>query len=585
MSSKSTRLNLPYIQENQAQKYITHNEGMRILDSLTQLYVLSRTLSAPPSAPQAGDRYIVAQNATGAWTGHENSIADWDVNGWLFYPPQHGWLAWDRAQDALIAWDDSAWVLAAPPPNYQNIASLGIHTTADNYNRLSLSAPASLFNHDSNGSHQLKINKSATNKTASLLLQTGFSGRAEIGLTGSDDLALKTSADGSNFATALLIENASGQVSFPSGTQGLAPAAFGDGALLTADYDAAKKGNLFANGTLVLGQGYNYPKEFTFDGTLSPYLHGSVFHAGYSGDMVQSAEFIPVDPNLLYRLSCYIRQEDVSGDWSAYTHGNRHQQYIGLACFDADKKHIKPLSHMRYKTGGTDSLTTLAAPLTPGESVIYLSDSSGWNTRDSNADVRGFVIYGYRNGRGQRYDNYSRLYKTDAFEVSNIDNANNSVALNAPLSSDFGNPDGANGTWPIGTKIANTATADIQYKPCLLDASILEATDIWYHAAGYIGGIDGSGQNEITNFPPGTAFVKFCWQPNFSNRSGGMGDFPDTGSQKVHYAGAHLWLEHFGLLEKNSNGAVDIKVPQANKASNAIVLTDTLRTVKRIKGD
>ena len=35
--------------------------------------------------------------------------------------------------------------------------------------------------------------------TASLLFQTGFSGRAEIGLTGTDELTLKASPDGSSW--------------------------------------------------------------------------------------------------------------------------------------------------------------------------------------------------------------------------------------------------------------------------------------------------------------------------------------------------------------------------------------------------
>lgn len=58
---------------------------------------------------------------------------------------------------------------------------------ADATHRLSLNAPASLFNHAGAG-HQIKVNKNAATDTASLLFETGFSGRAEMGLTGSDDL-------------------------------------------------------------------------------------------------------------------------------------------------------------------------------------------------------------------------------------------------------------------------------------------------------------------------------------------------------------------------------------------------------------
>ena len=67
MSTVSPNLSLPYIQQNQAQKHVTHNEGMRLLDGVVQLSVLSRAQTAPPANPAAGDRYILpaAQPALG----------------------------------------------------------------------------------------------------------------------------------------------------------------------------------------------------------------------------------------------------------------------------------------------------------------------------------------------------------------------------------------------------------------------------------------------------------------------------------------------------------------------------------------
>ena len=51
----------------------------------------------------------------------------------------------------------------------------------------------------------------------SLLMQSGWSGRAEIGLVGSDDLGFRVSADGSVWKDALIADRASGAVSFPQG--------------------------------------------------------------------------------------------------------------------------------------------------------------------------------------------------------------------------------------------------------------------------------------------------------------------------------------------------------------------------------
>lgn len=94
--------------------------------------------------------------------------------------------------------------------------------TADATNRFSINAPASLFNHAGAG-HQVKVNKAAATDTVSFLFQTGFSGRAEVGLTGSDDFQIKVSPDGSTWNPALIIEAATGRTT----VNGLALAAVG----------------------------------------------------------------------------------------------------------------------------------------------------------------------------------------------------------------------------------------------------------------------------------------------------------------------------------------------------------------------
>ena len=94
---------------------------------------------------------------------------------------------------------------------------VGINTTADTTNRLSLNAPASLFNHDGTD-HQLKINKNAAANNSSVLFQTGFSGRAELGLTGDDDFHMKVSPDGTTFHEGIVIDKDTGACTFPNTT-------------------------------------------------------------------------------------------------------------------------------------------------------------------------------------------------------------------------------------------------------------------------------------------------------------------------------------------------------------------------------
>jgi hypothetical protein len=57
--------------------------------------------------------------------------------------------------------------------------------------------------------------------TASLLFQTGWSGRAEMGTAGTDDFSIKVSSDGSSWHTALEIDRSDGRIRFPKGSPDL----------------------------------------------------------------------------------------------------------------------------------------------------------------------------------------------------------------------------------------------------------------------------------------------------------------------------------------------------------------------------
>ncbi|HAE29331.1 MULTISPECIES: DUF2793 domain-containing protein [Hyphomonas] len=77
----SPRLAMPYLLPNQAQKHVTHNEALRRLDTMVQLSVANRDLTAPPASPGEGECWLVAAGATGDWAGHETEIAAWQDGG------------------------------------------------------------------------------------------------------------------------------------------------------------------------------------------------------------------------------------------------------------------------------------------------------------------------------------------------------------------------------------------------------------------------------------------------------------------------------------------------------------------------
>ena len=110
--NESTLLALPYILPSQAQKHVTHNEALRILDAIIHLSALDRGLTSPPVNPQNGDRYIVGQPATDLWAGHENEIAAYQDDAWIFYPPRAGWLAWVQDENQFYTFNGSNWIAA-----------------------------------------------------------------------------------------------------------------------------------------------------------------------------------------------------------------------------------------------------------------------------------------------------------------------------------------------------------------------------------------------------------------------------------------------------------------------------------------
>ncbi len=223
----TANLGLPCIEAGQAQKHVTHNEALRRLDTLVQLAVLDRDLNAPPASPGEGERWLVkaSPSPTGAWAGHGNQIAAWQDGAWQFSLPATGWLAYVVDESALLAWDGDSWENALDVvgtlSELQNLALLGIGTTADTTNPFAAKLNNALWvaktvAEGGDGDLRYKMSKESAAKTLSLLLQDNFSGRAELGLIGDDDLQVKVSPDGSAWIFALRVAKDTGLVTLPA---------------------------------------------------------------------------------------------------------------------------------------------------------------------------------------------------------------------------------------------------------------------------------------------------------------------------------------------------------------------------------
>lgn len=215
-ASTSPRLGLAYLAAAQAQKHVTLNEALRRLDAIVQVAVASMSVAAEPAAPAEGDAYILPPGAAGtAWSAMASgSLATFQDGAFVEIRPWPGFLAYVADEGRLYLHDGAAWAPAAPAPD--SAAYFGINTAADATNRLAVKSDAVLLSHDDvtpgSGDIRAVLNKSAAGRTASALFQSGFSGRAEIGLAGDDDFRLKVSADGASWTDALAVHAATGRM-------------------------------------------------------------------------------------------------------------------------------------------------------------------------------------------------------------------------------------------------------------------------------------------------------------------------------------------------------------------------------------
>lgn len=215
MSETSPRLELPYIQPAQAQKHVTHNEALQVLDSLVQMVLQSIGANDPPASPASGTLFYLGSAPTGAWSGQSEKLAVWNSGAWQFFEPLEGWRAWDLETDQGYVYRQAVW--RAEQGGFDNLDGVGIGTSADTVNRLAVASDATLLTHGAGGGHQLKLNKAAVGDTASLLFQTGFDGRAEMGLAGEDAFSVKMRAAGGPWVQAVTLDPAAQSVTLATG--------------------------------------------------------------------------------------------------------------------------------------------------------------------------------------------------------------------------------------------------------------------------------------------------------------------------------------------------------------------------------
>ena len=145
MDEQTPRLSLPFLDPGQAQKEITHNEALMLLDLAVQASVEAVGTNDPPAAPAVGAAWIVGDTPTGPWNGMAGRIAGWSSDGWRFVAPFEGMRAWSRGDGGEARFAGGQWRVAERPA----IPAPAGGATIDTEARASITAVlAALANHD-----------------------------------------------------------------------------------------------------------------------------------------------------------------------------------------------------------------------------------------------------------------------------------------------------------------------------------------------------------------------------------------------------------------------------------------------------
>ncbi len=112
MENNTPRFALPQLFVAQAQKEITHNEALVLVDAALHP-VVEAVVSVPP-VPSSNDRgkcWLVGANAVGAFLTRENQIALWTGGSWRFLLPTDGMWVWQRNAQSFQYFISQQWTV------------------------------------------------------------------------------------------------------------------------------------------------------------------------------------------------------------------------------------------------------------------------------------------------------------------------------------------------------------------------------------------------------------------------------------------------------------------------------------------
>ena len=113
-TASTPRFTLPLLFVGQSQKEIFVNESLSRLDSLTHC-AIEAVAAEPPASPAEVSGWLIADEASGEWTGQSGKLAFFQSGQWLFIDPKDGMQVHDLSASQDIRRIGGQWV-ASPAP-------------------------------------------------------------------------------------------------------------------------------------------------------------------------------------------------------------------------------------------------------------------------------------------------------------------------------------------------------------------------------------------------------------------------------------------------------------------------------------
>jgi len=112
--ANTPNLNLPLVASAQAQKHITVNESLTLIDAVLRGDLSGWNEDTPPVAPISGEVFLLGSSPSGDWSGQDGKLAYFTDGGWRFLTPQAGWGFFDPAEKARVTFDGTSWAKDTP---------------------------------------------------------------------------------------------------------------------------------------------------------------------------------------------------------------------------------------------------------------------------------------------------------------------------------------------------------------------------------------------------------------------------------------------------------------------------------------